>query len=197
MLIESPIPDAVAASERTRVAMLTLRLRALRDELAAVTSAAAEWDHEAARAQLKARLDALLAERRRIIDESIEQARTEAAAAIAAAHVEAARLVAGVALEQRRTVQETPPASSAAAPDVSGVPAGTIRVNFDTEALAAAIAAVLDARPHLGAQQQPLAAPASKPVAKKSVAGSMMQPDVVLATISLLIVLAILFAWAS
>lgn len=198
MLPESPVPDAFRPSDRTRVAPLTLRLRSLQDELAATEAASAPWNHHAAREQLRARLDLLIAERRRAIDEDLERTRAEAAASIAAARIEAQRIIAGQALEQS-IAASTVEASAAARRGLepAAVTPGTIRVNFDTEALAAAIAAVLDSRPNFGAAVPTAPAPPTRPKPARSVLGSLVQPDVVLALIGLLIVVSILFAWAT
>ena len=79
---------------RANVAMLTLQLQSLRHDLEIADAADGEADLQAALAQLRARLERLVDERRRALESELDRARTEAADAIEAARAEAAAIVA-------------------------------------------------------------------------------------------------------
>lgn len=76
-------------SPRANVAMLTLQLRAALQEAAAAEAEADSIDRDAALRQLQQRLQPLVDERRRALDQELTAVREEAAARIAAAQREA------------------------------------------------------------------------------------------------------------
>jgi hypothetical protein len=102
MNAESTVPASL--SPRAAVAMLSLQLRAAVQEADSAEADANAVDEAAARQQLRDRLEPLIAERRRALDESLTAARADAAAAITAARDEARRMIeqAAAAAEARR-----------------------------------------------------------------------------------------------
>ncbi|MCE9621102.1 MAG: hypothetical protein K8R99_02020 [Actinomycetia bacterium] len=76
------------------IARLTLQLRASLQEAADAEAIVAGANEETARAELRARLDPLMAERRAVLEEALRVAREEAAAHVSNAHREAAALLA-------------------------------------------------------------------------------------------------------
>ena len=94
MLSDAPSIGTRGLSPRAAVALLTLQLRASLKEAAAAEAAEAEADHEAARQELRAKLDPLMDERRRALDADLAKARAEADAAVAAARRTASAIVA-------------------------------------------------------------------------------------------------------
>jgi chemosensory pili system protein ChpA (sensor histidine kinase/response regulator) len=102
MNAESTVPASL--SPRAAVAMLSLQLRAAVQEADTAEADANSVDEAAARQQLRDRLEPLIAERRRALDESLAAARGDAAAAITAARDEARRMIerSAAAAEARR-----------------------------------------------------------------------------------------------
>ena len=102
MNAESTVPASL--SPRAAVAMLSLQLRAAVQEADTAEADANSVDEAAARQQLRDRLEPLIAERRRALDESLSVARADAAAAITAARDEARRMIerSAAAAEARR-----------------------------------------------------------------------------------------------
>jgi hypothetical protein len=94
MLSDAPSIGTRGLSPRAAVALLTLQLRGSLQEAAAAEAAEAEADHDAAREELRARLEPLMDERRRALDAELAKARAEAAAAVAAARRAASAIVA-------------------------------------------------------------------------------------------------------
>jgi hypothetical protein len=83
-----------ALSSRVNIARQTLQLRALLQEAADAEAVVTGSNEETARAELRARLEPLMAERRRTLEEALRLARLEVAAQVSAAHGEAAALLA-------------------------------------------------------------------------------------------------------
>jgi hypothetical protein len=104
---ESTVPASL--SPRAAVAMLSLQLRAATQEADTAEADANSVDETAAREQLRARLEPLIAERRRTLDESLAATRADAAEAILAARTEARRMI-----EQAASVAEARRAAVAA-----------------------------------------------------------------------------------
>jgi hypothetical protein len=82
----TPSPDATPLSPRAAIAMLTLQLRAATQDAANAEREEADADEQAAREQLRARVEPLLDEHRRELDVTLAKERAAAAAAISAAH---------------------------------------------------------------------------------------------------------------
>jgi len=80
-------------SPRAGIARLTLQLRASLQESVDAEADAANADEQAARDELRSRLEPLMTERRRILEEELKTTRLDAAAQVAAAHREAAALL--------------------------------------------------------------------------------------------------------
>jgi chemosensory pili system protein ChpA (sensor histidine kinase/response regulator) len=91
MNAESTVPASL--SPRAAVAMLSLQLRAAIQEADSAEADANAVDEAEAREQLRARLEPLIAERRRALDESLTAARADATEAITAARAEARRMI--------------------------------------------------------------------------------------------------------
>jgi hypothetical protein len=90
-------------SPRAAIALLSLQLRAAVQEAETAEAEAAVVDEDAARAQLRARLEPLIDERRRALDDALSSARAEASAAVMSARAEAARMIdAATAAQQAR-----------------------------------------------------------------------------------------------
>ena len=87
MLSEARVCECVEPAPRAGVVLLTRQLRALlaEVEIAEAETSGTVRDEDAATAQLRARLDSLVEERRRTLEEGLLQAGGEAAACIAAA----------------------------------------------------------------------------------------------------------------
>jgi hypothetical protein len=102
MNTESTVPASL--SPRAAVAMLSLQLRAAVQEADTAEADANSVDEAAARQQLRDRLEPLIAERRRALDESLAAARADASAAITSARDEARRMIeqSAAAAEARR-----------------------------------------------------------------------------------------------
>ena len=83
---------------RAAIALLTLQLRAALQEAQSAEAEEADADHDAAREQLRARLEPLMAERRQALDAALAQARSEASASVAQAHRTASEIVAAVSV---------------------------------------------------------------------------------------------------
>lgn len=88
--LQQPVNPSL--SPRAGIAMLTLQIRATLQEAAEVEAQYIDIDHDAAKRQLRDRLDPLIQERTRSFTEAIDAARAEAARSIAAAHDEASRV---------------------------------------------------------------------------------------------------------
>ncbi|MCU1366777.1 MAG: hypothetical protein JWN39_2416 [Ilumatobacteraceae bacterium] len=78
--------DDAALPPRAGIALLTLQLRAALQEAEEAEADDAAIDHDAAREQLRARLDPLVEERRRALDDALAAARADAETRVAAAH---------------------------------------------------------------------------------------------------------------
>ncbi len=102
-------------SPRAGIAMLTLQIRATLQEAAEVEAQYVDIDHEAAKRQLRERLEPLIQERTRSFAEAIDAARDEAARTVAAAHDEASHLRAEAAEAERVAAEEAAAAEAAAA----------------------------------------------------------------------------------
>lgn len=102
MNTESTVPSSL--SPRAAVAMLSLQLRAAVQEADTAEADANSVDETAAREQLRARLEPLIDERRRALDEVLSAARVDAAEAINAARARARQMIeeAAVDAEARR-----------------------------------------------------------------------------------------------
>ena len=87
-----------ALSVRAGIARLTLQLRALLQEAVAAEAEVANADEQEACDELRGRLEPLMAERRRILEETLQAAREDAAAQVSAAHRDAAALLTPVAV---------------------------------------------------------------------------------------------------
>jgi hypothetical protein len=98
--------QAIAAS-RADIARLTLRLRAAQREAAEATSASATLDPDAARADLHARLEPLIEQRRRLLADELERVRSESLHEIDTARRQAADL-----LERALSARPAPSAPS-------------------------------------------------------------------------------------
>jgi len=85
-------------SVRAGIARLTLQLRALLQEAVAAEAEVANADEQEACDELRGRLEPLMAERRRILEETLQAAREDAAAQVSAAHRDAAALLTPVAV---------------------------------------------------------------------------------------------------
>ncbi len=88
----------------------------------------AGWDVDAALMQLRARMAQLVVDRRRQLDEALEQERTDAIVAVSAAHAEAASIVAGVAFvaHEIATISPWSAPSPWPAPNREDAPATTV-----------------------------------------------------------------------
>ncbi len=99
MLSEAATPGTVAAPAtgslppRAAIALLTLQLRAATQEAESAEAEETGADHEAARDQLRARLEPLMAERRQALDAALVQARSEASDSVARAHRAASEII--------------------------------------------------------------------------------------------------------
>lgn len=102
-------------SPRAGIAMLTLQIRATLQEAAEVEAQYVDIDHDAAKRQLRERLEPLIQERTRSFTEAIDAARDEAARTVAAAHDEASRLRAAAAQAEATAEAERIAAEEAAA----------------------------------------------------------------------------------
>jgi hypothetical protein len=91
MNAESTVPASL--SPRAAVAMLSLQLRAAVQEADSAEADANSVDEAEAREQLRARLEPLIAERRRALDESLTAARADATEAITEARAAARRMI--------------------------------------------------------------------------------------------------------
>jgi len=191
-------------SPRPRVALLTLQLRELLDAVAIAEAQVVDWDLETARARLRTRLDSFVEERRRVLDETLSQAQADAAEAIAAAHAHAAAHAAAHAeassIALPGTLAHLPLTFADEGGRIEsyrGAPA-PITVNVDTDALAAAIAAVLDARDVATRSVESSATTRRVPVpVRKSFWSGALHADVLMALVAMVIVLVVLVAWSS
>jgi hypothetical protein len=158
--VQQPVNPSL--SPRAGIAMLTLQIRATLQEAAEVEAQYVDIDHDAAKRQLRERLEPLVQERTRSFTEAIDAARAEAARSIAAAHDEASRVrseaaaraaAALAAAEQAAAEQaaaEQAAAEQAAADEAERVAAAEAeRIAAEEAALAAAAidATALDATP--------------------------------------------------
>lgn len=100
MLSETATPGAVATAAttslppRAAIALLTLQVRAAVQEAESAEAAESGTDNDAAREQLRARLEPLMAERRQALDAALAQARSDASASVAEAHRSASEIIA-------------------------------------------------------------------------------------------------------
>jgi predicted alpha/beta hydrolase family esterase len=127
--------QGAALPPRADIAMLTLRLRAVLHEAAEADAeaAAAGVDLDAAREALRARVQPLMEERRRALDQATSRAREEATAAIEAAHREAAAMVAHAAEAAEVAAAAAEVAAAAAAADVIAAAAQAIEAEPEPE----------------------------------------------------------------
>jgi len=108
MLSDARTQGTAALPPRAGIALLTLQLRAALQDAADAEAAAVVGDDDAAREELRGRLEPLLDERRRVLDAALVQARVDAAGAVAAAHRAASVMLAQAAAQP--PVVEQPPA---------------------------------------------------------------------------------------
>jgi hypothetical protein len=97
MLSDAPAQTSVdsdALPPRAAIALLTLQLRSALQVATEAEAEEAGWDLGVALAQLRARLEPLVDDRRRAHAEAVLQAEADAASAIASAHAEATLIVA-------------------------------------------------------------------------------------------------------
>ncbi|MFM2076351.1 MAG: hypothetical protein RJA49_241 [Actinomycetota bacterium] len=217
-------PSTTALSPRAGIAMLTLQLRSALQEAEMLETTDHTIDEDAARRQLRERLDPLLEDRRREYAAALADARADAAAAIDQARAEAeqrridARLAAQAALvaEAERLAAEH--GDTELATPMSTVPATIARpaaqeviVSIDADAFARVFATVfaalleqrgyaqLGTAPQMGAPQYPqhvTYAPAPTPVQpRQSFWSHALHPDVLLMGLATVIVLVVLAAW--
>lgn len=252
MVAEAMEAERTALSGRAGVAMLTLQLNALRNDIANAEAEDAAWDLDDVLARMRSKLEPLVEDRRRTLDAELAEVRAGAARAIAVAHEQAAVIRAEAeALPFQAPVPSSDAASPAARLPLAGpapfapplaappsrglpveevpgsviarvppsvesllgglrsnstapaIPAAPIRVMIDHEAfaqaIASAIAAVMDARPATSFAptggpyvQQP--APA---IVKKSFWAAVWHADVILSLIAMMAVLVVLLAWST
>jgi hypothetical protein len=180
---QSLAPPGNDDPSRSDIALLTLELRESLEEAAAAEAEAARDPFEA-EAQLLARLDPLIEERRRSLEAELAAARTDAAEAIAAARREAANIAA----------ETTSPATVVIDTEATS----PVTVVIDTEAFATIFATVLatllDER--LPAWREgAFSGPANPAPAKRSFWANARHLDVLLLGLALAIVLVIFAAW--
>ena len=125
-------------SPRAGIAMLTLQIRATLQEAAEVEAQYVDIDHEAAKRQLRERLEPLIQERTRSFAEAIDAARDEAARTVAAAHDEASHLRAEAAEAEEAAVAE---AERVAAEEAAGAEAERVAAEEAAVAEAERVAA--------------------------------------------------------
>jgi hypothetical protein len=143
--VQQPVNPSL--SPRAGIAMLTLQIRATLQEAAEVEAQYVDIDHDAAKRQLRERLEPLVQERTRSFTEAIDAARAEAARSIAAAHEEASRVRSESAA---RAAAAQAAAEQAAADEAERVAAAEAeRIAAEEAALAAATidAVAVDATP--------------------------------------------------
>ncbi len=96
---DAPVIERHRLSPRAATALLTLQLRGVLHEASAAEAAADAVDVDTVLQELRAKVLPLIEERRRVLDEDLLKARTDAAAAIAAAHREASLIGAAASAE--------------------------------------------------------------------------------------------------
>ncbi len=136
MSTDAPSSEASALSPRAGIALLTLQLRTSLQEAATLEAAESTIDEAAARAQLRERLDPLIEERRRGLDEAVAGERAAAAEAVAAARRRANELIAdarAAELAAREAVVEDTIEPEVVAPEVvePGVAESEVIVDVD------------------------------------------------------------------
>ncbi len=193
-------PPSTAVPARVGIALLTLQLRVSLQEAAAAEAAGAGIDPDAALAELRARVEPLMEERRRSLDETLAQARADAAAAIAAAHREASAIVADVsepvqpAAAEVVTVVPTSRQQTAMEVSTQFVPAlPPINVVIDADAFARVFSTVLATV----LEERAAALPPSRTQApaRRSFWTHALHPDVFLLGLAMMIVVVVLVAW--
>lgn len=143
-------PTSSSLSPRAGIAMLTLQIRATLQEAAEVEAQYVDIDHEAAKRQLRERLEPLVHERTRSFTEAIDAARAESARTIADAHAEADRIRTAAeqaAAEQaaaERAAAEQAAAEQAAAEQAAAELAAAERAAVEAAVIAEAEAAAFD-----------------------------------------------------
>ena len=93
-MIDEPSVARKPLVSRADIALLTLRLRALRHDADQAEAAASASDPEVARQQLLVRLEPMVDERRRMLEQQLDEARAEAASMVDEAHREAEAILA-------------------------------------------------------------------------------------------------------
>ncbi|MGZ4724094.1 MAG: hypothetical protein ACXV8L_07775 [Ilumatobacteraceae bacterium] len=203
-------PPNVGLPPRVGIALLTLQLRASLQEAAVAEAEHTRLDPDSALCELRARLVPLIEERRRLLNEALEVARVDAAAAIAAAHREASAIVADASEQADLTVPEVvivPTLSATSAVEVSRqlIPAlPPINVVIDAEAFARVFATVLATVLEERVSSWPIALPTVQALperatervrVKSSFWGQARHLDIFLSGLAVVIVLVILFSW--
>jgi hypothetical protein len=114
---------------RAAVALLTLQLRAAQQEARDAEAEAERADPTHVREQIRTRLATMIDERQAILDERLDRARRDAAAAIAAAHARSAAVAARAepVARLRPAVLDDPPT----VPDQPSSPAPTVASSVD------------------------------------------------------------------
>lgn len=213
-------PDRTASlAPRAAIALLTLQLRAAMRDAEAAESEEVGAQHDAARVQLRERLDPFIEQRRRALAEALAQAHLEATSAVEAAQRDAAAAMAQAQQDAQPARVLTEHSHGISAAPVSEVPPpppssaqASVNLVIDAEAFAKVFATVfatlLDERLNSSVERVPyippalsseqlvdLAAVRAPLPAKPSFWTAARHPDVLLMAAATVIVLVVLAAW--